>query len=281
MFAKQARLTPSAELALCLIAVWAAADPMVQPAGLPAVQPVAQPASEPAAGADAAAAGPSGARSAALDALEKDPQLLGWWRFDETTGTAAADASGHGRQGTLEGGLSFAAATVPGVAGKALQFDGDDDRVLIAGFKGVLGKEPRSISLWIKTDSPRGELVSWGKRDIGQMWNMCFVRGRVGVTPHGGYYYMAEPVHDQKWHHVVAVLSGGEEPTLEHNAVLYLDGKIAEIDRIGLLSLWTIDTGADQEVTIGRGFKGAIDDVCIYGRVLSGDEVEALYQRGR
>ncbi len=245
MIAKRAFLVPLAGLALWLVPAW-----------LPAAEP------------------------AAAEALEKDPKLVGWWTFEETSGTAAADSSGHARQGTLEGGLSFEAASVPGALGKALQLDGDD-RVVITGFKGVLGNEPRTISLWIKTDSPRGELVSWGKRDIGQMWSMCFVRGRVGVSPHGGYYYMADPVHDQKWHHVVAVMSGGEEPTLEHNAVLYLDGKIAQIDKIGLLSLWTIDTGSDQDVTIGRGFKGVIDEVRIYGRVLSEDEVAALHQRGR
>jgi len=223
------------------------------------------------------ACGPLWAADSPAEALDKDAKLVGWWKFDETSGTTAADSSSQGHAGTLEGGLSFDAASVPGPRGKALQLDGAQ-RVVISGFKGILGTEPRTISLWLKTDTPRGELVSWGKRDIGQMWLMCFIRGRVGVTPHGGYYYMADPVHDGKWHHVVAVMTGGEEPTLHDNARLYLDGKPARIDKIGLLALWVIDTKPDQDVTIGGGFKGAIDDVRIYHRVLNEDEVAALYR---
>jgi hypothetical protein len=60
--------------------------------------------------------------------------------------------------------------------------------------------------------------------------------------------------------------------------VLYKDGVVAEIHDIGLLDLWPIDTGDDLDVTIGRGFKGLIDDVRIYDRVLSDEEVMALFK---
>jgi hypothetical protein len=60
--------------------------------------------------------------------------------------------------------------------------------------------------------------------------------------------------------------------------VLYKDGVIAEIHDIGLLDLWPIDTGSDLDVTIGDEFKGLIDDVRIYNRVLSDEEVMALFK---
>jgi len=35
-----------------------------------------------------------------------DPSLVGWWRFDEGSGTTAYDSSGYGRDGILAGGAT-------------------------------------------------------------------------------------------------------------------------------------------------------------------------------
>ena len=71
-----------------------------------------------------------------------------------------------------------------------------------------------------------------------------------------------------------------ELPDLHDDVKLYRDGKLAEIDDIGLLDLWPIETGDQLDVSIGAGFKGYIDDVRIYDRPLSEDEVEALFKSG-
>jgi hypothetical protein len=148
-------------------------------------------------------------------------------------------------------------------------------------YQGVTGTEPRTISLWIKTQSPKGDILSWGKDDFGQMWILRFIRKHLGVTPHGGYYYMAADIDDGKWHHVAVVLAQAELPNLHDHVTLYLDGEIAEIDRIGLLDLWPIETGAEKPVTIGKGFKGALDDLRIYARALSDEEVQELHRLER
>ena len=150
----------------------------------------------------------------------------------------------------------------------------------IAGYHGVKGTAPRSLSVWIKTERPEGEIISWGKRDFGQMWILSFIRGHIGVTPNGGYFYMADTVHDNAWHHVAVVVQQAETPNLHDDVTLYLDGKIAEIDDIGLLDLWPIDTGEELEVIIGRRFQGALDDLRIYDRALTDEEVEQLHSAG-
>ena len=210
--------------------------------------------------------------------LDEDSHLMGWWRFDEQGGTTAADSSKHSHTGTLVGGMSFDKNSVPGRLGKALNFDGRDALVRIAGYKGVTGTGPRTISVWIKTGATNGEITSWGKDDFGQMWRLCFIRKHVGVTPNGGYYYMADDVHDNAWHHVAVVLRRAELPNLHDDVTLYLDGKIAEVHRIGLLDLWPIETGAELEVAIGKRFKGSIDDLRIYSRALSDEDVQTLYR---
>jgi len=44
------------------------------------------------------------------------------------------------------------------------------------------------------------------------------------------------------------------------------------------LDLWPVNTGKDLDVRIGRRFTGLLDDVRIYNRVLSGEEVKAIFQ---
>ena len=69
-----------------------------------------------------------------------------------------------------------------------------------------------------------------------------------------------------------------ELPNLHDDVTLYLDGKIAEVHRIGLLDLWPIETGADVEVAVGKGFKGSIDDLRVYSRALSDEEILTLHR---
>ncbi|MDH4241120.1 MAG: LamG domain-containing protein, partial [Phycisphaerae bacterium] len=119
--------------------------------------------------------------------------------------------------------------------------------------------------------------ISWGSEDFGQMWIYRFIRGRLGVTPHGGYYYINDAIDDDQWHHMAVVVVEAELPNLHDDVRLYKDGTIAEIHDIGLLDLWPIETGNELNVTIGRGFKGLIDDVRIYDRPLSEEEIKAIF----
>jgi len=211
--------------------------------------------------------------------LDDDPHLVGWWKFDEASGKTATDSSKQAHQGTLEGVLSFDANSVPGRIGKALKFEGNSDGVRIAGYKGITGTQARSVAVWIKTAASSGDLVSWGTDDHGQMWTFGHVRGRIGVTPKGGYLYMKAATHDDAWHHVAVTVEAAAPPNLYDHVKLYRDGEVAEIDDIGLLDLWPIETGNSLDVTIGRGFKGILDDLRLYDRALSEDEIKALFRR--
>jgi len=219
------------------------------------------------------------ADSAGAVSLDDDPHLVGWWKFDETTGKTATDSSRHAHQGTLEGALSFDTNSVPGRIGKALQFLGGSDGVRIAGYKGITGTQARSVAVWIKTTASSGDLVSWGTNEHGEMWTFGHVRGRIGVTPKGGYLYMKAGTRDEAWHHVAVTVAAAAPPNLHDHVKLYRDGEVAEIDDIGLLDLWPIETGDSLDVSIGRGFKGILDDLRLYDRALSEDEIKALFKQ--
>ena len=226
----------------------------------------------------AALGGTSGVRAEPAQALDADPLLAGWWTLDETAGTKAADASTHARHGTLQGGLAFETQSVPGRLGKALQFDGKQGLLEITGYKGIPGTKPRTVAAWLKTKRNRGEILGWGSDDCGKMWIFGFIRGRVGINPLGGYYYMNDETHDDRWHHVAAVMSTGDPPNLNDNVTLYLNGTPAKLHDIGLLDLWPLDTGDATDVRIGKGFEGALDDIRLYERVLTQDEIRSLFE---
>ena len=196
--------------------------------------------------------------------LDADPHLVGWWKLDDPSSKTAADSSKHARNGTL---------------GTALRVDGGESRLEIVGYKGVSGTQPRTVAAWIKTKGSRGEIVAWGADDFGKMWTFGFVRGHVGVTPSGGYLYINERINDDQWHHVAAVVEKGDPPNLHDSVKLYVDGTLAEIHDIGLLDLWPIDTGNEVDVRVGRRFNGLIDDVRIYDRALSDEEIDTLFKQ--
>jgi hypothetical protein len=210
--------------------------------------------------------------------LDTDPHLAGWWKFDETTGKEAADSSKQNHPGRLQGALAFETNSVPGRVGKALKLEGNNDCVRIPGYKGVTNTGPRTLALWIKTPASGGDLVTWGENEPGKMWIFGHIRGRVGVTPRGGYLYMRAPTHDDAWHHVAVVVDEASPPNLHDHVRLYKDGELAVIDDIGLLDMVPIETGAQQDVTIGRRFKGLMDDLRIYDRPLSEEEIRALFK---
>jgi Concanavalin A-like lectin/glucanases superfamily len=210
--------------------------------------------------------------------LDNDPNLVGWWRFDETAGGTAMDSSGHKRNGTLSAGLTFDKNSASGKVGQAIRFDAKNALIEVKDYKGIGGTRARTVTAWIKTSSAQGEIVSWGKKDFGQMFTLGYIRGRVGVTPSGGYLYMNAETHDDKWHHIAVVVQRAELPNLHDDVKLYLDGAPAEIHDIGLLDLWPIQTGQELPVRIGRGFKGLVDDLRIYDRVLSEEEINAIFQ---
>ncbi len=92
---------------------------------------------------------------------QKDPALLGWWSFDEGSGTVAKDGSGHGNNGTLNGGPTW----VPGLYGTALHFNGQGAYVgtgksLLNGLTGF------TMAGWISAEQVAGPTPASSGRTI-------------------------------------------------------------------------------------------------------------------
>jgi len=200
--------------------------------------------------------------------------LVGWWNLDEGAGTLAADRSGNARSGVLV--KMDAAGWVAGRFGGGLQLDGVDDYVRIAGYKGITGSNPRTIAAWIKT-TEFGEVVTWGTADAAsERWIIRInEEGCVRVEVGAGYVIGSTRVNNGKWRHIAVKCDG----TTTDNVGIYVDGAA---DAISSYSSQFVNTGDTDEVRIGvhlgtsRFFKGVIDEVRIYDRVLSDEEIAHL-----
>jgi hypothetical protein len=202
--------------------------------------------------------------------------LIGHWKLDEYSGTVAADSSGTGRNGTVNGTADWAY----GAVNNALQFDGAT-HVEIPG----LMKYPKNVSLaaWANltaADSAGAEVVSLGdcvslRLDDGSLSQATFFDGSnlIALT-------LSQTFANTGWHHF-AVVFNDHEKLFE----LYVDGVLAAstaaAPSISYTGLGT-DTfiGAHGNGQNNRDFTGRLDDVRVYNRPLASMEVQTLFNQG-
>ncbi|MDI6450466.1 LamG-like jellyroll fold domain-containing protein [Anaerobaca lacustris] len=206
-----------------------------------------------------------------------DPSLQGWWKFDETSGTLATDSSGNGRHGTLQGGARW----VPGVLGGALELDGIDGRVVIDGYTGVAGTQSRTVMAWIRTTG-LGDFISWGEnatslKYIFRVQANNGTSGAIRTEVQGGFIVGDTDVRDGEWHHAASVIIDDGSPNVTE-VELYLDGVREGISASQPTAINTADT---RGVWVGDGhhdrpFPGQIDDVRIYSRALTQEEIQVV-----
>jgi len=198
--------------------------------------------------------------------------LAGYWQFEGNLN----DSSGNNRHGAGVGNPTFAAGKV----GQAVNLTGSN-YVVITGYKGILGGGAFSIAAWVKTGG-NGTMVNWGTQAGGQRVDFRLDQGRLRIEHSNGNLQGNTVLADGQWHHVALTVS--ENAPLSYPAVrLYLDGND---DSQTTTDPDTFNIVANIDVNIGRRgtnndrvFSGSLDEVRIYERVLSQDEIAWLAGR--
>jgi len=211
--------------------------------------------------------------------------LVGYWAFDEGAELTAYDRSGNSNDGTLNNMDDF--DWVSGQHGGALDFDGTDDYVTADHSSSLNLTGDLSMSAWIRRDNPQvdhGSVISKGNaNDNGQQYYMQVLStgqlvSVIGNAPTNGVYLnhsSTANVGTGIWTHIVMTLNGD-------SSSIYIDGSL---DSTGTGS-GSRQTNTDV-IEIGRRgdasfkFRGPLDEVRIYNRALSADEVRRLFNLGR
>jgi hypothetical protein len=203
------------------------------------------------------------------------------WSFDNRS-DLAHDDSGNGNNGSLSG----VTWTSEGRLGGALEFNGQNSKVIVAdsaSFSQISTKKRLTIDAWFVLDSLPFDhnpiMAKWGGGDHDDEWKLN-IRGNVGSWSYGKIALIlnSSMVHGSpntelissvapswgEWHHVTATWDGEAEL-----AALYLDGTLVDCTNSAITTM--PDTG--QEVSIGyahiasgayKYFDGTIDEVKIY-----------------
>jgi hypothetical protein len=202
--------------------------------------------------------------------------LVGHWKFNETSGTTAADSSGMGRDGIVVGTPTW----VAGKINNAIQFNGSN-RVDVNSLMG----SPRNVTMagWAfltANDSGGAELISIG--------NYFAIRLNEGITAKALFYNgttwlsagFSKNYIGLGWHHFAAVFNDDQDLL-----TFYVDG----IEQANLSTTASIAYSGQGTKTVigahGNGqttydFTGKVDDMRIFNRALCPSEVQELKNAG-
>lgn len=241
--------------------------------------------------------------------LDKTDGLLAHWTFDEGEGNFVADFSSYDKSGTLYG-----ASWTRGQLKGALDFDGQDDYVQIPSYfspppSHLASLTEGSIAVWFKCDSKaddygimpilyygaynpclntpgaanQGLIIEVGHSPAHpESKKIYFTIFAEGCTFPSVCFDSADEIAEDKWHHFVVVVG-------ENYNTGYLDGQELVNRHYNFgnssYSQFFADVIKHETLWIGRGywdgnsvfFDGALDDIRIYDKPLSPQEVKELY----
>ncbi|MHC4701127.1 MAG: LamG domain-containing protein, partial [Planctomycetota bacterium] len=233
---------------------------------------------------------------------EVSAQLLAYYKLDETSGTAATDASGKGNDGTIDGAPNWVAGKSDG----ALEFDGSVSVTLPAASMG-LRSDVGSVAFWMNMPELTGGIntIWWGgdnttgggmgpenemhvhiEAPVADIWEggeLCF-RVLHGPLIHlhsdpqkGDASVPGSPpvnpvlMNDGQWHHVACTWGDADG-----NVNLYLDGALLQQAVYSTPSYPLSNIYLGRMADGGRTYTGLLDEVQIYGAALTEDEIQAV-----
>ena len=202
--------------------------------------------------------------------------LVVWWKLDETTGSTATDSSGNGKTGTLYNMEND--DWVAGEINNCLSFGGTDEYAANADIGSLSGD--LTVSLWMK----RNGVPAINERmfDLAQAalpgLNIVaeVTTGYLKLDNEGGSdteQTIATNICNNAWHHIVLTRTIADPVTFK----IYLDGALVLTDNTGNSGSTLTRLFIAQKSIGDSPYTGLLDDVRVYNRAFSADDVTALY----
>ena len=198
-----------------------------------------------------------------------DKHLVAAWSFEEESGNLLQDSSQNNHVGEIFGNVT----RTDGISGRGLRFDG--------GYVWVKNSndfnlDAFTVSVWAKIDDPEQDQKLIGRTPIGNGFIVGFrndgLRPEVWTPSH--YDFEAGKIEADEWTHLVVTFQAGVGMTG------YINGeKVYHVSIPGTMAKNNhhLVLGANSW-DYGHQFKGTMDEVYVYDRVLSVDEIKALAQ---
>jgi hypothetical protein len=200
--------------------------------------------------------------------------LMARWDFNELRGTVSADSSGNGNTGTLHN-----AYWTSNVCGACISLSGSNSYVSAAESSSLEEGSQMTVSMWLRPNSngnvdPRtiSKLYSWDIKLNGSNRAPQFSAG-------GLYGLLNYSLALNQWQHVVFTFSSGAlKGYVNGKPVTFAANTFAAGSTLPL-QMYGLYLGTDPSRS--SSYKGYMDDVRIYNRILSDADVATLYATTR
>ena len=218
----------------------------------------------------------------ACTAWAQAPEPLAHWSMEEITGGVVADVTGSGHDATAHGADESAPDVIPGIAGNALHFHREQQQyLLVENTDGLAAPDAMTVMAWIRPDERQGAHGIIGNKGDKSGdppwpgWRLRYFWARLAFqfgTADGEEPQVSTEnwsIGPGFWHHV-AVTYDGERLRAYINCDLAAEAEVpAPI------------MGRDRPLVIGNytgrknayAFEGAIDELKVFDRVLTPDEI--------
>jgi len=212
--------------------------------------------------------------------------FVGHWKLDETSGATAVDSSTYGNDGTFTRSPTLGVAgAYPGEVATAVDFDGSNDHVTLGNLD-VTGYQI-TLAAWINADSFSGSASRIVAKANGSglsnnYWSLTTYSsggsnflGILFKTDSGGTIFIpssTEALEIGEWTHVAAVYNGSTIKLYKNGVEIYSTSVAGDITSGPTIPVWIAGSPSNEKY-----FDGQIDDVRIYSRSLSAEEIAELY----
>ncbi len=194
-----------------------------------------------------------------------DPSLVAWWSFDEGAGTVAADGTGNGNDGTLNGDPAW----VLGMLGMALDFEGTNSYVAAPHIP--FNSSSFTQAMWINPQLTNNEEVVFAQVETGStnlsMHYRIYGDGRVRMGFYSNDLDTPALLEAGEWAHITFWYDVDDQ-----NRRVYINGSI-EAEGSANPYLGSVGETRIGQWNNSQWFNGIIDDVQVYDRPLEDAEV--------
>ena len=203
--------------------------------------------------------------------------LSAYWKFDEEAGATVFDETANDNDGTVVGAL----INQTGILGKCLYFDGTDSVTIVNSASLRMNATNFSITAWVKfTGTAEGAVVGGNVERSPSLSidNDEYLHARSYLKADLNTSSVPGLVTKDQWMFIAAVIDSTDS-YLSH---LYINGKMMKYDDFSV-SDFLSSSFINRIGMGGRGhfpFTGYIDEVGIWKRKLSIDEILKLYNHG-
>jgi hypothetical protein len=206
---------------------------------------------------------------------QDDPNLVARWAFDEGPGATILDSSGNKNHGTPVGGLQW----VPLDEGGAMEFDGNSGHITIPFSESLrlLNQGDFTLTAWFKAGTvPEENKEVFQQGDgtgTGRTWLFAANGGEIRSYLGGATTASAINVETDTWYHAAVVVT---ESGPTDSVQVYVNGQPAgDPSEFGMEDADGIYyIGCHKNLT--NFWDGVIDDVRLYNRALTDEEIAAM-----